>query len=53
MVGADVEAVLVRVAVTCHLCSEVVAVWGGDGCIRSRVGWVGWCREGESGREGE
>lgn len=56
MVGADVEAVFVRVgAVACDLGLEVVAGWGGDGCVvgGGRVGGgVGWCGgEGEGGWE--
>ena len=55
MVGAHVETVLVRRgggAVAFDLGAEVVAGWRGDGAVGgSRVGWIWWCAEGESGGE--
>ena len=53
VIAADVEAVLVGVAVAFDLCLEVVAAWGGDGSVGSCVGWIGWRGEGESRWEGE
>ena len=54
MIGADVEAVLVRRAVAFDLGAEVVAGGRGDGSpVCGGVGWIGWCGEGEGCGEEE